>query len=144
MKDFDSEIVIYRTNDGKAALEVSLRGETLWLNQSHMSLLFDRDRSVITKHLSNIFKSGELDKKSNVQKMHVAGSDKPVVYYNLDVIISLGYRVNSKRGTQFRIWATQVLKEHLIKGYTINEKRMREDRAKLAEFQKTSRIMERL
>ena len=75
MKDFDSEIVIYRTNDGNAALEVSLRGETLWLNQSHMSLLFDRDRSVITKHLSNIFKSGELDKKSNVQKMHIAGSE---------------------------------------------------------------------
>ena len=100
------EIVIYQTDEGKAALEVNIHGETLWLNQSHMSLLFDRDRSVITKHLSNIFKSGELDKKSNVQKMHIAGSDKPVVYYNLDVIISLGYRVNSKRGTQFRIWAT--------------------------------------
>jgi len=75
------EIVIYQTDDGKAALEVNLRGETLWLNQSHMSLLFDRDRSVITKHLSNIFNSGELDKKSNVQKMHVPGFDKPVAYY---------------------------------------------------------------
>src|SRR4030043_1900420 len=126
MKDFDSEIVIYRTNDGKAALEVSLRGETLWLNQSHMSLLFDRSRPVNTKHLSNIFKSGELDKKSNVQKMHIADSDKPVVCYNLDVIISLGYRVNSKRGTQFRIWATQVLKDHILKGYSVNERRLKE------------------
>ncbi|MBU2226156.1 MAG: hypothetical protein KJ936_00545, partial [Proteobacteria bacterium] len=83
------EIVIYRTKDGKAALDVSLRGETLWSNQTQMSDLFDRDRSVITKHLSNIFKSGELDKKSNVQKMHIAGSDKPVAYYKMtfDAII---------------------------------------------------------
>ncbi len=138
------EIVIYQTDDGKAALEVNLRGETLWLNQSHMSLLFDRDRSVITKHLSNIFKSGELDKKSNVQKMHVAGSDKPVVYYNLDVIISLGYRVNSRRGTQFRIWASQVLKDHILKGYSINEKRLREQNARLLELQKTVSLLQRV
>jgi len=139
-----SEIVIYRTKDGKAALEVNLRGETLWLNQGQMSILFDRDRSVITKHLSNIFKSGELDKKSNVQKMHIAGSDKPVVCYNLDVIISLGYRVNSKRGTQFRIWATQILKDHILKGYSINENRLREQNSRLLELQKTVSLMQRV
>jgi prophage maintenance system killer protein len=138
------EIVIYRTKGGKTALEVNLRGETLWLNQAQMSALFDRDRSVITKHLTNIFKSGELDKKSNMQKMHIAGSDKPVVYYNLDVIISLGYRVNSKRGTQFRIWATQVLKDHILKGYSINEKRLREQNARLIELQKTVNLMQRV
>jgi len=138
------EIVIYRTKGGKTALEVKLRGETLWLNQAQMSALFDRDRSVITKHLSNIFKSGELDKKSNMQKMHIAGSDKPVAYYNLDVIISLGYRVNSKRGTQFRIWATQVLKDHILKGYSINEKRLREQNARLIELQKTVNLMQRV
>jgi hypothetical protein len=80
-EDARGKIVIYQTDDGKAALEVNLQGETLWLNQSHMSSLFDRDRSVITKHLSNRFKSGELDKKSNVQKMHVTGFDKPVAHY---------------------------------------------------------------
>ena len=138
------EIVIYRTKDGKAALEVNLSEETLWLNQGQVSILFDRDRSVITKHLSNIFKSGELDKKSNVQKMHIAGSDKPVVYYNLDVIISLGYRVNSKRGTQFRIWATQVLKDHILKGYSLNEKRLKEQNTRLLELQKTVSLMQRV
>ena len=101
-KESRGEIVIYQTKDGKTVLDVNLLEETLWLDQGQMSILFDRDRSVITKHLHNIFKSGELDKKSNVQKMHIAGSDKPVAYYNLDVIISLGYRVNSKRGIQFR------------------------------------------
>ncbi|MDD5452244.1 MAG: virulence protein RhuM/Fic/DOC family protein [Desulfovibrionales bacterium] len=138
------EIVIYRTKDGKTALDVNLSGETLWLNQGQMSILFDRDRSVITKHLSNIFKSGELDKKSNVQKMHIADSDKPVVYYNLDVIISLGYRVNSKRGTQFRIWATQVLKDHILKGYSLNEKRLKEQNVRLLELQKTVSLMQRV
>ncbi|EKD34248.1 MAG: hypothetical protein ACD_75C02421G0002 [uncultured bacterium] len=138
------EIVIYRTNDGKTALEVNLSGETLWLNQGQMSVLFERDRSVVTKHLHNIFKSGELDKKSNMQKMHIAGSDKPVAYYNLDVIISLGYRVNSQRGTQFRIWATQVLKDHILKGYSINEKRLQEQNARLLELQKTVSLMQRV
>ncbi|TSA08811.1 MAG: cytochrome C biogenesis protein CycH [Deltaproteobacteria bacterium] len=143
-EELRNEIVIYRTKDGRTALDVNLSGETLWLNQGQMSILFDRDRSVITKHLSNIFKSGELDKKSNVQKMHIAGSDKPIVYYNLDVIISLGYRVNSKRGTQFRIWATQVLKDHILKGYSLNEKRLKEQNARLLELQKTVSLMQRV
>lgn len=138
------EIVIYRTKGGKTALEVNLSGETVWLNQNQMSILFERDRSVITKHLNNIFKSGELKEKSNVHKMHIAGSDKPVAFYNLDVIISLGYRVNSKRGTQFRIWATQVLKDHLLKGYSINEKRLQEQNTRLIELQKTVGLMQRV
>lgn len=86
-----------------------------------MSELFQRDRSVITKHIANIFKEGELDEKSNVQILHIANSDKPVTLYNLDVIISVGYRVKFLRGTQFRIWANKVLKEYLIKGFAMND-----------------------
>jgi len=120
------EVALYRAADGKISLEVRLEKETLWLTQKQMAMLFDTERSVITKHLRNIFNSGELEEKSNVQKMHIPGSDKPVAFYNLDVIISVGYRVNSKRGTQFRIWATQVLRDHLLKGYTVNAKRLEE------------------
>ena len=120
------EVALYRAADGKISLEVRLEKETLWLTQKQMAMLFDTERSVITKHLRNIFNSGELNEKSNVQKMHIPGSDKPVAFYNLDVIISVGYRVNSKRGTQFRIWATQVLRDHLLKGYTVNAKRLEE------------------
>ena len=89
-----------------------------------MTELFQRDRTVITKHISNIFKEGELDEKSNVQKMHIANSDKPVAWYNLDVIISVGYRVKSQRGIQFRQWATQRLKDYLVQGYAINQQRL--------------------
>ncbi len=124
-------IVLYRDPDGKVKLDVRLDKETLWLTQKQLSLLFDTERSVITKHLRNIFSSGELDEKSNVQKMHIPGSDKPVGFYNLDAIISVGYRVNSKRGTQFRIWATQVLREHIVKGYSVNQRRMKELRQSL-------------
>jgi len=120
------EVALYQAADGKISLEVRLEKETLWLTQKQMAMLFDTERSVITKHLRNIFNSGELKEKSNVQKMHIPGSDKLVAFYNLDVIISVGYRVNSKRGTQFRIWATQVLKDHLLKGYTVNAKRLEE------------------
>jgi len=120
------EVALYRAADGKISLEVRLEKETLWLTQKQLATLFDTERSVITKHLRNIFNSGELEEKSNVQKMHIPGSDKPVAFYNLDVIISVGYRVNSKCGTQFRIWATQVLKDHLLKGYTVNAKRLEE------------------
>jgi hypothetical protein len=121
----ESAIVIYQTPDG-VRLDVKLERDNLWLTQKQMAELFDTERSVITKHLGNIFASGELDKKSNVQKMHIAGSDKPVVLHALDAIISVGYRVNSKRGTQFRIWATTVLRDHLLKGYTFNERRLKE------------------
>ena len=120
------EIVLYKAEDGQTALEVRLQEETIWLTQDQISKLFQRDRTVITKHLNNIFKTKELEEKSNVQKMHIALSDKPVKYYNLDVVLSVGYRVNSKRGTQFRIWATRVLREHLVKGFTVNDRRLKE------------------
>jgi len=108
-KEGKGEIIIYQAPDGATALEVRLEKETIRLTQSQMSKLFQKERSVITKHLHNIFKEQELDEKSNVQKMHIPGSDKPVSFFNLDVIISVGYRVNSKRGTQFRIWMTALM-----------------------------------
>jgi len=142
-----NEIAIYTTPEGKETFEVNLKKDTVWLNLNQISKLFKRDKSVISRHIKNIFDTEELNRKSVVAKFATTATDGKVYqvdYHNLDLIISVGYRVNSKRGTQFRIWATNVLKDHLIKGYTINEKRMREDRAKLKEFQKTSRIMERL
>jgi prophage maintenance system killer protein len=135
------EIIIYRSKDGKAELEVKLKEETVWLTQAQLSLLFGVERSVVTKHLNNIFKSGELVEKRNVQFLHIANSDKPVKAYNLDVTISLGYRVNSKRATQFRIWATSVLKEHILKGYTLNQKRLGE--TGLQEFEQAVSLIKR-
>jgi len=123
---YGNEIVLYQSPDGSVKLNVRLERETIWLSQKQMAILFDTERSVITKHLRNIFQSGELEEKSNVQKMHIPGSDKPVAFYSLDAILSVGYRVNSKRGTQFRIWATQVLRDHILKGYTVNERRLQE------------------
>ena len=128
------QVIIYKSSKGPE-LEVRLKEETVWLNQAQIAMLFDAERSVITKHLRNIFKSGELEEKSNVQNLHIAGSDKSVKFYNLDAIISVGYRVNSKRATQFRIWATKTLKSHLVKGYTINEKRLLEQAHQLKDLQ---------
>jgi hypothetical protein len=119
---YQGEIVLYQAPDGSVSMDVKLERETIWLTQRQMSELFDTERSVITKHLNNIFASGELDKESNVQKMHIPGSDKPVAFHALDAVLSVGHRVNSKRGTQF----TRVLREHLLKGYTINERRLRD------------------
>ncbi len=99
------EIVIYQTSDNQTSLEVRLDNETVWLTQAQMVDLFGRERTVITKHINNIFKENELSEKSNVHFLHIAFSDKPVKYYSLDVIISVGYRIKSQRGTQFRIWA---------------------------------------
>lgn len=119
-------IEIFSTDDNKVSLQVSLEGDTVWLSQGQMVELFGRERSVITKHINNIFKEGELDKKSNVQNLHIANSDKPVAFYSLDVIISVGYRVKSQRGVQFRQWATKVLNQYLVQGYALNEKRLQE------------------
>lgn len=109
-----SEVIKYIAPDTKVELEVGLEQETVWLNQDQMVTLFQRDQSVISRHIRNVFSEGELDRKSNMQKMHITNSDKPVMYFNLDVIISVGYRVKSIRGIQFRIWATKVLKEKLL------------------------------
>jgi prophage maintenance system killer protein len=105
---------------------VRLEDETVWLTHQQMGQLFGRERSVVSKHVRSVFREGELEEKSNVHFLHIAGSDKPVGFYNLDVIIAVGYRVNSKRGTQFRIWATQTLREHLVRGFTLHERRLRE------------------
>ena len=117
------EVLVYEAPDGGARVDVRLEAETVWLRQDQMSQLFERERSVITKHIRNVFAEGELDEKSNVQNLHIAGSDKPVRFYNLDVIISVGYRVKSHAGTRFRQWATNTLREHLVRGYTINRQR---------------------
>ena len=124
-------VVLYKNR-----LEVRLEKDTVWLTQKDLADLFNIERSVITKHIRNIFETNELEEKSNVQKMHIPNSDKPVAFYNLDVIISVGYRVNSKQGTQFRIWATHVLRKHLVDGYTLNENRLKRVEAKYQELQK--------
>ncbi|MEA5405571.1 virulence protein RhuM/Fic/DOC family protein [Arcicella sp. DC2W] len=116
------EIILYETEDGQTSLDVQLENENVWLTQAQMSELFNKERSVVAKHIKNIFSENELDEKSNVQKMHIAFSDKPVSFYSLDVIISVGYRVKSKQGTDFRIWANKVLKQYLVKGYAIKDK----------------------
>jgi len=129
MKNEHGEIVIYQAEDGKSSLEVHLHEETVWLSLNQLTELFDRDKSVISRHLNNIFKSGELRRDSVVAKNATTAADGKIYqvdYFNLDAIISLGYRVNSIRGTQFRIWATSVLKDHLIRGHTVNERRLAE------------------
>ena len=117
-----NEIILYRPDELAEHIEVRIDEETVWLNQEQLVHLFQRDQSVISRHIRNIFKEGELEKKSNMQKMHIPNSDKPIAFYNLDVIISVGYRVKSKQGTQFRIWATRVLKDYLLKGYALNQR----------------------
>lgn len=115
------EIIFYQPEES-VKLEVRLEDETVWLTQSQMVELFQRERTVITKHVNNVFKEKELDEKSNVHFLHIANSDKPVKAYSLDVIISVGYRVKSFRGTQFRIFANKVLKEYMLKGYVMNQR----------------------
>jgi prophage maintenance system killer protein len=126
------EVLIYYSSDGRALLDVRLDAETVWLTQKQMAMLFDKDSDTVGLHIRNIFKEGELEMNSTTEESSVVQIEgqrsvrRLIKYYNLDVIISVGYRVKSLRGTQFRIWATSVLKEHLVKGYTANEKRLRE------------------
>ena len=129
-------VLLYQAPDGQTQLEVQLDHETVWLTQAQMAELFGRERSVVTKHLRNIFQTGELDEESNVQKMHIASSDKLVSYYNLDVVISIGYRVNSIKGTHFRRWATNILRQYLVQGYALNEKRLRESARQLTDLKR--------
>ena len=123
--DTRGEIIIYQTEDGLTKINVNMQNETVWLSKAQMAELFQRDRSVISKHIKKVFEEGELPRESNVQILHVANSDKPVEFYNLDVIISVGYRVKSQRGVQFRIWATSVLKEYMIKGFAMDDERLK-------------------
>lgn len=117
----NNSIEIYCSQDGSVQLNVKLENETVWLSANQMAMLFDRDAKTIRKHINNVFADGELTKESNTHFLRVANSDKPVPFYNLDVIISVGYRVKSQQGVQFRRWATSVLKQYLIKGYAINQ-----------------------
>ena len=116
-----NEIVVYQP-DETTRLDVRLEEDTVWLTQGQMTDLFERDRTVITRHINNVFAEGELDERSNVHFLHIPFSDKPVKVYSLNVIISVGYRVKSLRGTQFRIWATNVLREYLLRGYAFNQR----------------------
>lgn len=120
-----SQVLIYTSEDGLTKIETAFDGDTVWLSKAQMAELFQRDRSVISKHIKNVFEEGELQKAGNVQNLHIANSGKPVEFYNLDVIISVGYRVKSKRGTQFRIWATSVLKEYMRKGFALDDERLK-------------------
>lgn len=124
--DNHGEMLIYQTEDGLTKIDVSFENDTVWLSKSQMAELFQRDRSVISKHIKNVFDEGELSPESNVQNLHIANSDKPVDFYSLDVIISVGYRVKSQRGVQFRIWATGILKEYIKKGFAMDDDRLKE------------------
>ena len=139
----NGEVVLYNPDD-TIRLEVRMNDETVWLTQAQMAELFDKSVSVISRHITNIFAEEELDEKSNLHFLQIANSDKPVKYFSLDVIISVGYRVKSKKGTRFRQWANKVLKEYLLKGYSINqrferlEQRVSQTESKIDFFVKTS------
>ena len=138
------EIVIYNSKEGPK-LDVRLEEDTVWLTQKQMALLFDKGIPTINEHIKNVFKEGELKENSVIRKFRITASDGKIYetnFYNLDVIISVGYRVKSLRGTQFRIWATKTLKEHLVKGYTINEKRLLQAKNQLQELQGTISFLE--
>ena len=128
-----SDIVIYE--DGNVELKATLENETVWLRQNQIAEIFEKDRSVITRHINNILKEQEVDEKSNVQKMHIANSDKPVKVYSLDIILAVGYRTNSSKAIKFRQWSSKILKEYIIKGYSLNQKQLQKQ--KLDELDKT-------
>ena len=119
-----NEIVLFETADNEVSLQVQMQDETVWLTQSQMVELFGRDVSVISRHINNVFKEGEVDKKSNLHFLQIANSDRPVAIYSLDVIISVGYRVKSQRGVEFCRWANSVLKDYILRGYAVNDRRI--------------------
>ena len=119
------EVIVYQTVDGQTHVDVRFENETVWLSQAQMATLYQRDRTVIGRHIRNIFFENELDEKSNVQNLHFAHSDKPISFYSLDVIIAVGYRIKSPQGTQFRQWATSRLKEYMTKGFTMDDERLK-------------------
>ncbi len=137
--------MIYKTKDGQAKLEVNLREETVWLDAHQMANLFGVDRTGIVRHVANVYKTGELDRESTCAKIAQVAEDgkmRQMDIYNLDAIISVGYRVNSSRATQFRIWATRVLRDHLLKGFTVNEQRLKNNhQAKLGELEKALQLL---
>ena len=143
----NSEIQIFTSKDGKTEIQVTLENETVWLNQYQLESLFQTNRTSINRHISNIYNTEELDKESPCAKFALVQKEgnreikRQIQYYNLDVIISVGYRVNSKRGTEFRIWANKILKEYLIKGFSINELRLKKQNEQLKELQKSVKLI---
>ena len=143
------EILIYESQDGKISLDIRLENETIWLTQKSIAELFGVNAPAINKHLKNIYKDGELDKASTisiletVQKEGVRYVSRKQIFYNLDAIISVGYRVNSKKATQFRIWATSILKDYITKGYVLNEKRLKEQQTQIAILKNSIALMDR-
>lgn len=135
------EIVIYQSPDGQTQIEVRFQDETAWLSQAQMIRLFGRDQSVISKHIKNIFSDNEVEEKSNMHFLHIANSDKPVAVYSLDVVISVGYRVKSQSGIQFRIWANKVIKDYLIQGFAVNEKLLSERATQLHQLKQTVHLL---
>ena len=131
----ENEIVLFESEDVQVKLNVEFDGETVWLTKEQMAALFGRDRSVISRHISNIFREGEILEEGNVHYLHIANSDKPVAFYNLDAIISVAYRVKSKRGVEFRRWATGVLRQYVLDGYAANKRR-------LAQLGKMAQVMD--
>ena len=148
--DSKGEIVIYKSPEGKTELEVSLKDDTVWLSQKQMSGLFKKDTDTIGLHIRNIYKERELPKKSTTGYFSVVQKEgkrevlRKIQHYNLDVIISVGYRVKSKRGTQFRIWANKVLKNYLVQGYALNEKRLKEQADKVKVLEKSLEVFKRV
>jgi prophage maintenance system killer protein len=138
----DNQVELYQSQDG-INLTIQFANKTVWLSQEQLAVLFERDQSVISKHIKNVFLEGELDKESNMQKMHIANSDKPVALYNLEVLIALGYRVKSTRGTQFRQWATKRLTDYLFEGIAINEKRLAQKNKEIQVLHDGIRILSR-
>ncbi len=132
-----SDIVIYE--DGNVEINVEFKNDTVWLRQNQISEIFEKDRTVITRHINNILRDKEVDEKSNVQKMHIANSDKPVKFYSLDIVLAVGYRTNSAKAIKFRQWATKILKDYLIKGYALNQKKLQKQ--KLEELDKTIQLI---
>lgn len=126
MESNNNPIVLFQSQDGRVRLEVNHDEQTVWLRQEQIAELFDKDVSGISRHISKIFSEGELDEKSNLQKMQFPSSDKPVNLYSLDVVLAVGYRASSRRATEFRIWATSILKEYIIKGFAMDDKRLKE------------------
>lgn len=147
MKDIN-QVVIYESSDGKTHLEVRLENESIWLTQKQMAELFEKNIMTVNEHIKNVYSEGELSEDSTIRKSLIVQTEgkrevkREVSIYNLDVLISVGYRVKSKSGTQFRIWANRILKDYLIKGYSINEKTLRETKQQLVDLKSTVKLLE--
>lgn len=143
----DSEIKIYQTDDGQTNIEVKFDNETVWLTQRQIAQLFDKDSDTIGLHIRNIYQSGELEELTTTEESSVVQQEgkrqvrRKIKFYNLDAIISIGYRVNSKRGIQFRIWANKIIKEYLLKGFSLDNKRLIQQTSQLRDLQATLKIL---